>query len=79
MVSLVLYVSAVEKRLIVPSLGFMSTFFSKMGIKDLRFKPAYNPYTEVRSQSLRLPRYLSVLIIPFRSSHQWKSSPSTRH
>lgn len=28
-------------------LGFMQTFFSKMGIRDLRFKPAYNPYTEV--------------------------------
>jgi len=27
-------------------IGFMQTFFSKMGIKDLRFKPAYNPYTE---------------------------------
>lgn len=27
--------------------GFMETFFSKMGITNLRFKPAYNPYTEV--------------------------------
>jgi len=27
-------------------IGFMQTFFSKMGIKNLRFKPAYNPYTE---------------------------------
>ncbi|KAI8872717.1 hypothetical protein GQ42DRAFT_161071 [Ramicandelaber brevisporus] len=27
-------------------IGFMNQFFSKMGIKDLRFKPAYNPYTE---------------------------------
>ncbi|KAF2267728.1 phenylalanyl-tRNA synthetase alpha chain [Lojkania enalia] len=25
---------------------FMSTFFGKMGITDLKFKPAYNPYTE---------------------------------
>lgn len=25
---------------------FMETFFNKMGITDLRFKPAYNPYTE---------------------------------
>jgi phenylalanyl-tRNA synthetase alpha chain len=30
------------------SIGFMETFFSKMGITNLRFKPAYNPYTEVR-------------------------------
>ncbi|CCA73331.1 probable FRS2-phenylalanine--tRNA ligase beta chain, cytosolic [Serendipita indica DSM 11827] len=27
-------------------IGFMETFFSKMGITNLRFKPAYNPYTE---------------------------------
>lgn len=26
--------------------GFMEVFFSKMGIHRLRFKPAYNPYTE---------------------------------
>lgn len=26
--------------------GFMEVFFSKMGVKNLRFKPAYNPYTE---------------------------------
>lgn len=24
----------------------MEVFFSKMGVKNLRFKPAYNPYTE---------------------------------
>lgn len=28
-------------------IGFMETFFGKMGLKNLRFKPAYNPYTEV--------------------------------
>ncbi|KAI9466861.1 phenylalanine-tRNA ligase [Lactarius psammicola] len=27
-------------------IGFMRVFFSKMGIHNLRFKPAYNPYTE---------------------------------
>ncbi|KAH7105582.1 tRNA synthetases class II core domain (F)-domain-containing protein [Auriculariales sp. MPI-PUGE-AT-0066] len=27
-------------------IGFMQTFFNKMGITQLRFKPAYNPYTE---------------------------------
>ena len=27
--------------------GFMRVFFKKMGIENLRFKPAYNPYTEV--------------------------------
>lgn len=25
----------------------MRVFFSKMGIEQVRFKPAYNPYTEV--------------------------------
>lgn len=27
-------------------IGFMEVFFAKMGIHNLRFKPAYNPYTE---------------------------------
>lgn len=27
-------------------IGFMQIFFEKMGVTDLRFKPAYNPYTE---------------------------------
>lgn len=27
-------------------IGFMEVFFHKMGIHQLRFKPAYNPYTE---------------------------------
>lgn len=27
-------------------IGFMQIFFAKMGVTDLRFKPAYNPYTE---------------------------------
>lgn len=29
-------------------LAFMQEFFSKTGNHKLRFKPAYNPYTEVR-------------------------------
>lgn len=33
-------------------IGFMKTFFNKMGLQDLRFKPAYNPYTEVIALSL---------------------------
>jgi len=28
-------------------IGFMRAFFKKMGINQVRFKPAYNPYTEV--------------------------------
>nr|ASF90249.1 hypothetical protein SPAR05340 [Bartheletia paradoxa] len=27
-------------------IGFMEKYFNKMGVYDLRFKPAYNPYTE---------------------------------
>ncbi|CAG8527071.1 4209_t:CDS:2, partial [Scutellospora calospora] len=27
-------------------IGFINTFFNKMGVRNLRFKPAYNPYTE---------------------------------
>lgn len=27
-------------------IGFMESFFEKMGVRDLRFKPTYNPYTE---------------------------------
>lgn len=27
-------------------LGIMSEFYSKIGIKQLKYKPAYNPYTE---------------------------------
>ncbi|SCV68058.1 BQ2448_179 [Microbotryum intermedium] len=27
-------------------IGFMEVFFKKMGVTNLRFKPAYNPYTE---------------------------------
>lgn len=27
-------------------IGFMERFFAKMGVHNLRFKPAYNPYTE---------------------------------
>lgn len=34
-------------------LAFLKEFFEKTGHKDLRFKPAYNPYTEVRYRSAR--------------------------
>lgn len=27
-------------------IGFLNAFFQRMGVKSLRFKPAYNPYTE---------------------------------
>lgn len=27
-------------------IGMLNLFFTKLGMKDLKFKPAYNPYTE---------------------------------
>ena len=27
-------------------IGMLNSFFKKLGMKDLKFKPAYNPYTE---------------------------------
>lgn len=38
----------VRLEIINKILGFMRVFFKKMGMTDIRFKPAYNPYTEVR-------------------------------
>jgi phenylalanyl-tRNA synthetase alpha chain len=35
----------------------MRVFFSKMGIEKVRFKPAYNPYTEVSLSA----RYLTFI------------------
>lgn len=43
--------------LLTGSVGFMEVFFAKMGVKNLRFKPAYNPYTEVRQPRPRHNRY----------------------
>ncbi len=36
------------QSLTLSSTGFMKEFFEKTGNTDLKFKPAYNPYTEVR-------------------------------
>ena len=27
-------------------IGMLTSFFEKLGMKDLKYKPAYNPYTE---------------------------------
>jgi phenylalanyl-tRNA synthetase alpha chain len=40
-------VTLVSLTHIVNLVGFMRVFFRKMGIEKVRFKPAYNPYTEV--------------------------------
>ena len=70
--------------------GFMRVFFKKMGIENLRFKPAYNPYTEVGDLGF-LPRPCLVFgltiaggwllpagyYVPY-CSRPWRSSRSTR-
>ncbi|KAI1005933.1 Phenylalanine--tRNA ligase alpha subunit [Podosphaera aphanis] len=41
---------------------FMETFFKKMGIEDLRFKPAYNPYTEPSMEIFSFHKGLNKLV-----------------
>lgn len=41
---------------------FMHVFFAKMGITDLRFKPAYNPYTEPSMEMFSFHRGLNKLV-----------------
>ncbi|KAI0974635.1 phenylalanyl-tRNA synthetase alpha chain [Xylaria arbuscula] len=43
-------------------MDFMSVFFDKMGIKDLRFKPAYNPYTEPSMEIFSFHKGLNKLV-----------------
>ena len=46
----------------------MRVFFKKMGIENIRFKPAYNPYTEVRAHPVTIiDHWLPGLISYFRS------------
>ncbi|KAG9245710.1 phenylalanyl-tRNA synthetase-like protein alpha chain [Calycina marina] len=41
---------------------FMRIFFTKMGIEDLRFKPAYNPYTEPSMEIFSFHKGLNKLV-----------------
>jgi phenylalanyl-tRNA synthetase alpha chain len=41
---------------------FMQIFFTKMGIEDLRFKPAYNPYTEPSMEIFSFHKGLNKLV-----------------
>ncbi|KAK2626708.1 hypothetical protein QTJ16_003883 [Diplocarpon rosae] len=41
---------------------FMEIFFHKMGIEDLRFKPAYNPYTEPSMEIFSFHKGLNKLV-----------------
>ncbi|EGN93004.1 hypothetical protein SERLA73DRAFT_190125 [Serpula lacrymans var. lacrymans S7.3] len=40
-------------------IGFMRVFFKKMGIENLRFKPAFNPYTEPSLEIFAFHPYLN--------------------
>ncbi|KAH7868095.1 tRNA synthetases class II core domain (F)-domain-containing protein [Lentinula edodes] len=66
-------------------IGFMRVFFKKMGIEKVRFKPAYNPYTEPSLEiSLSIPCSTngsrSATVIPvfvaLNLSYPGSSSPS---
>lgn len=41
---------------------FMEIFFGKMGITDLKFKPAYNPYTEPSMEIFSFHKGLNKLV-----------------
>jgi phenylalanyl-tRNA synthetase alpha chain len=43
-------------------MDFMTIFFEKMGIHDLRFKPAYNPYTEPSMEIFSFHKGLNKLV-----------------
>ncbi|TGJ81769.1 hypothetical protein E0Z10_g6994 [Xylaria hypoxylon] len=43
-------------------MDFMTVFFEKMGIYDLRFKPAYNPYTEPSMEIFSFHKGLNKLV-----------------
>ena len=42
-------------------IGVLHEFFSRLGLKKLRFKPAYNPYTEPSMEIFRRARFLGPL------------------
>ena len=52
----------------------MRVFFKKMGIENIRFKPAYNPYTEVLSLFRKIFTEPKLYVL----SRHLKFSPSTR-
>lgn len=51
--------------------GFMEVFFAKMGVTNLRFKPAYNPYTEVRLPPAPLPTSTDAFSQPSLEIFSW--------
>lgn len=58
----------------------MEVFFAKMGVTNLRFKPAYNPYTEVYMLplSLGLPAVADSHDLDALDSRHWRSSRGTK-
>ena len=49
-------------------IGILQLFFSRLGLKKLRFKPAFNPYTEpsmeIFSYSEQLQKWVEVRASP---------------
>lgn len=49
-------------------IGILQLFFSSLGLKKLRFKPAFNPYTEpsmeIFSYSEQLQKWVEVRLLP---------------
>ncbi len=58
-----------------PCIAFMEEFFKKTGNVKLRFKPAYNPYTEVSR-----PYFVQQIKLMQKRpcSRAWKSSRTTK-
>lgn len=42
-------------------IGVIATFFKRIGISDVKFKPAYNPYTEPSMEIFGYARTTSLL------------------
>jgi len=53
-------------------IGILHLFFSRLGLKKLRFKPAFNPYTEpsmeIFSYSEQLQKWVEVSMIQQQSA-----------
>ncbi len=47
-------------------IGVLNEFFSRLGLKKLRFKPAFNPYTE---PSMEIFRYSSNSTLLLAAAH----------
>jgi phenylalanyl-tRNA synthetase alpha subunit len=56
-------------------IGTLHAFFERMGLKKLRFKPAYNPYTEPSMEIFRCAPAVPCLCIAAASVHAMCQRP----